>query len=235
MDAMDANEHTSLLHHQRNSVLGRHARVASDADSESSHARGIDAPGEAVTVADVSSTKVPVSKYLVDISDLRFWTIFLCIFLNWFVACFDTTLMASSHPVISTYFHASKEASWLSTSFMLTSSAFSPMFARISDTFGRKRPLLFGMATFGLGTAWCALAPTLGQFVAARAVCGLGAGATVSQGLILMSDLLPLARRGVYVSLLNLAYCVGSCLGAALGGYLAEHVGWRWVRLLVTA
>jgi predicted MFS family arabinose efflux permease len=62
----------------------------------------------------------------------------------------------------------------------------------------------------------------------ARAVCGLGAGGAMSLGQIINSDLVPLERRASYMALLNLAYGTGSSLGAALGGFLADALGWRW-------
>jgi MFS family permease len=99
---------------------------------------------------------------------------------------------------------------------------------RISDTFGRKGPFLFSLLAFGLGTTWCALAPSIVHFIMARAVCGLGAGGAMSLGQIINSDLVPLERRSSYLALLNLAYGTGSSLGAALGGFLADVLGWRW-------
>jgi MFS family permease len=167
-------------------------------------------------------------KFLYGISDSQFWACFTGIVLAYFVACFDSTLMASSHPVITSYFDASNAASWLSTSFLLTSTAFQPMFGRISDTFGRKIPFLFSLIAFLLGTLCCAIAQTIVQFIVARAVCGLGAGGALAMGSIIMSDLVPLETRGSYLAFLNLSYGVGSSLGAALGGFLAETFGWRW-------
>jgi MFS family permease len=167
-------------------------------------------------------------KFLYGVTDSQFWACFTGITLAYFVACFDSTLMASSHPVITSYFDASNSASWLSTSFLLTSTAFQPMFGRISDTFGRKIPFMFSLVSFLLGTLWCALAQSIIQFILARAVCGLGAGGALAMGSIIMSDLVPLETRGGYLAFLNLSYGVGSSLGAALGGFLAETLGWRW-------
>jgi MFS family permease len=167
-------------------------------------------------------------KFLYGVTDSQFWACFTGITLAYFVACFDSTLMASSHPVITSYFDASNSASWLSTSFLLTSTAFQPMFGRISDTFGRKIPFLFSLVSFLLGTLWCALAQSIMQFILARAICGLGAGGALAMGSIIMSDLVPLETRGGYLAFLNLSYGVGSSLGAALGGFLAETLGWRW-------
>lgn len=84
--------------------------------------------------------------------------------------------MASSHPVITSYFNASNAASWLSTVFLLTSTAFQPLFGRVSDTFGRKPCFVFGLALFAMTTVWCATAQSIGSFIAARAACGIGAG-----------------------------------------------------------
>jgi len=86
------------------------------------------------------------------------------------------TILASSHPVITSHFNSSNSASWLSTAFLLTSTAFQPLFGRLSDTMGRKPPYTFTLIIFLLATVWCALAQSMQEFILARALCGLGAG-----------------------------------------------------------
>ncbi|KAI9732346.1 MAG: hypothetical protein M1834_001553 [Cirrosporium novae-zelandiae] len=167
------------------------------------------------------------SRYI-GIGVFKFWTIFICVLLGYFIACFDSTLMASSHPVITSYFHASNSASWLSTAFLLTSTAFQPLFGRVSDTVGRRPIYLFVLIIFSLTTSWCALAQSIGSFIAARAISGLGAGGTMSLGMIIISDLVPIEDRGIYQSYLNLAFGTGSVSGAAFGGFLCDQLGWRW-------
>lgn len=162
------------------------------------------------------------------ISVRTFWLIFGGILANTFISCFDSTIMASSHPVITSYFKSSNSASWLSTSFLLTSTAFQPLYGRLSDTMGRKLPYLFGMALFVGGTLWCALAQSMTSFILARAVCGLGAGGMLTMGSIITSDMVPIEIRGIYQSYLNILFGLGSALGAASGGAMADHLGWRW-------
>lgn len=114
------------------------------------------------------------------------------------IAMFDSTLMASSHPVITSYFNASNSASWLSTAFLLTSTSLQPLFGRVSDTIGRRPLYLAGLVFLAATTGWCALAQSIGSFIAARAFCGLGAGGVLAMGNIMTNDLVSIEVRGTY-------------------------------------
>ncbi|KAK1256250.1 hypothetical protein MKX07_008509 [Trichoderma sp. CBMAI-0711] len=157
----------------------------------------------------------------------RFRLIFGQILTAQFLASFDGTLLASSHPVITSHFAAANAASWLSTAFLLTTTASQPLLGRLSDAVGRKPLFVASLLVFAAATAWCALAGSIGSFVAARAVCGLGAGGAMTLGAILTSDLVPIERRGNYQSYVNVTFGAGSALGAALGGAMADTLGWR--------
>lgn len=162
-----------------------------------------------------------------DIDGEHFRPLFACILLAYILCTFDSTLMASSHPSITSYFHSSNAASWLSTVFYLSSTVSLPVFGRISDTLGRRPVYLFSMALFGVTTAWCGLAQSMGSFIAARAACGLGAGGVLALSNILLSDVIKIEYRGIYQSYLNMAYSLGNGLGAAGGGLLCDYLGWR--------
>lgn len=166
--------------------------------------------------------------FLIDTDRRRFWIVFGSIMMTHFIACFDGTIMASSHPVITSYFRSSNSASWLSTAFLLTSTAFQPVVGRLSDTVGRKPPYLAAVVIFAFATLWCALAQSMTSFILARALCGLGAGGCLGMGSIIISDLVPIERRGSYQSYVNVVYGLASASGAALGGLMADSLGWRW-------
>lgn len=166
--------------------------------------------------------------FIIDTDPSRFWRIFMGILMTYFIACFDGTIMASSHPVVASYFHAANSASWMSTAFLLTSLAFQPMLGRLSDSLGRKMPTLVAMAIFALGNLWCALATSVTGFILARAVCGAGAGGMMSLATMIVSDIVDIERRGTYQGILNIMYGVSSAAGAALGGIMADKLGWRW-------
>ncbi|KAF2747843.1 MFS general substrate transporter [Sporormia fimetaria CBS 119925] len=164
---------------------------------------------------------------LAGLSRTRFRFVLGGILLGYFVAMFDSTLMASSHPVITSYFNASNSASWLSTAFLLTSTSLQPLFGRMSDTVGRRPLYLFGLLFLGVTTAWCALAQSIGSFIAARAFCGFGAAGVLAMGNIMCNDLVSIEVRGTYQAYINLFYGGGSAAGAAFGGFLCDTIGWR--------
>jgi hypothetical protein len=117
------------------SLATRHQQPAAPFDSTLQKTQSRASVGEDTPVpfAQESVERAAAKKpplYLHGVSKGRFWACFLGILLTWFVATFDSTLMASSHPVITSYFDASYAASWLSTSFLLTSTAFQPMFGK---------------------------------------------------------------------------------------------------------
>lgn len=184
--------------------------------------------GRATSPGDLSDLiRFQANGKLEGIETWRFNCVIAGILLGYFVAMFDSTLMASSHPVITSYFHASNSASWLSTAFLLTSTSLQPFMGRLSDTFGRRPLYLGGLVFLTVTTAWCALAQTIGSFIAARAFCGIGAAGVLSMGNIMTNDLVSIEIRGTYQAYINLFYGGGSACGAAFGGFLCDKLGWR--------
>ncbi|KAI0878905.1 major facilitator superfamily domain-containing protein [Hypoxylon argillaceum] len=178
--------------------------------------------------SDSDSDDQAASTFLVNAQPGRFRVVFAGIMLSYFLALFDGTILATSHPVITSHFGASNAASWLTTAFMLTSTATQPLVGRLSDAVGRRRLYLAAVAVFAGATAGCALAPSIGAFIAARAVCGLGAGGMMTLGSITVSDCVPIEQRGTYQSVINVVYGLAAASGAAFGGLLADSLGWRW-------
>lgn len=139
-----------------------------------------------------STMKASAARPRTELSRGRFWVLFSQILATQFLCYFDTTIMVSSHPVISSYFGVAHSASWLSTAFMVMSTVSQPFLGRLSDACGRKPLFLGTLVIFVLATLWCALANSIESLIAARAVCGIGAGGTMLMGSIMMSDMIPI-------------------------------------------
>lgn len=144
------------------------------------------------------------------------------------MAFFDQALIHSIHPVITSTFKSSNSACWLETAFLLTSTAFQPVSARLSDAIGRRPLHLFSLTVFAVAATWCAAGQDIGSFIAARALCGIGAGGVLAMGPIMTNDLVPISIRGTFQSYINLSVGLGAACGTAFGGLLCDFLGWRW-------
>lgn len=132
-------------------------------------------------------------EFMSDTHPQRFWICFSIILANLFIAAADGTIMASSHPVITSHFQAANSATWLSTSFLLTSTTFQPLLGRLSDAIGRKPLFILCSFIFLVSIIWCALAQSIQSLIAARALSGLGCGGSTMIGAILTSDLVSIS------------------------------------------
>lgn len=160
-----------------------------------------------------------------------FW-IELAIFANVFLYGFDGTITAATYAVISSDFNAANTASWLTTSYLVTSTAFQPLYGRFSDIFGRRICFFVSTVTFAAGCLGCGLAQDVVTVNVMRALTGFGGGGLMTMATIINSDMIPFRRRGMYQALQNTIWGFGMISGASFGGAIADAIGWRWAFFL---
>ncbi|KAM0433399.1 hypothetical protein ACHAPT_004277 [Fusarium lateritium] len=151
----------------------------------------------------------------------------LAILTNVFLAGFDGTVTASTYSLISSEMQYSNLASWITTAYLLTSTAAQPLYGRFSDIFGRRVCLLFATALFGMGCLGCAVSQDMISLIAMRALAGLGGGGLMTMTTIINTDLIPDRQRGMYQAVQNILHGTGAICGATLGGVISDAVGWR--------
>ncbi|KAL4820483.1 major facilitator superfamily domain-containing protein [Aspergillus spinulosporus] len=156
----------------------------------------------------------------------------VAIFANVFLSGFDGTITASTYALISSEFKAANTSSWLTTSYLITSTAFQPLYGRFSDIFGRRACFFTSTITFLLGCLGCAVARDVVFLNLMRALTGVGGGGLMTMATIINSDMIPFQRRGMYQAAQNVLHGFGSICGASLGGSIANTIGWRWCFLL---
>ncbi|KAJ8103934.1 major facilitator superfamily domain-containing protein [Lipomyces tetrasporus] len=188
---------------------------------------------DSVNGSDYDTSKMP-SDYISPLSPnwrptLRLRMIQLVTCTNVFLMGWDSSCTASTYALIGSEFHAANNVSWISTSYLITSTAFQPLYGRFSDIVGRRICFLFAINIFFFGTLACSMANSLFTLNIARAVTGIGGGGLVTLGTIILSDMVPFRLRGIYQSAINFCWGFGSITGASTAGAIADAFGWRFV------
>ena len=106
----------------------------------------------------------------------------IALFANVFLYAFDSTITAATYAVISSDFDAANSASWLTTSYLVTCTAFQPLYGRFSDIFGRRICFFVATVTFAVGCLGCGLANNVVLLDLMRALTGFGGGGLMTMG-----------------------------------------------------
>jgi EmrB/QacA subfamily drug resistance transporter len=149
--------------------------------------------------------------------------------LGMFLAALDQTIVATALPRIASDLHGVEHLSWVVSGYLLTSTAATPIYGKLSDLYGRKIMLQIAIVVFLLTSALCALAATMGQLIAFRALQGLGGGGLMAMAHATIADVISPRERGRYQAYFASTFAVASVVGPVLGGVFADHLTWRWV------
>jgi EmrB/QacA subfamily drug resistance transporter len=124
---------------------------------------------------------------------------------------------------------------WATTSFLLTTTLAMPVFAKLSDLYGRKWLYLSSGAIFVFSLLMCGAAGTLpilldgmNQLIVGCGLLGIGNGAIIAITFTLVADLFPPSERGRYQGLLAAVNGLAFTVGPSLGGWITDHLSWRW-------
>ncbi|KAI8597127.1 major facilitator superfamily domain-containing protein [Dissophora ornata] len=148
----------------------------------------------------------------------------LCVFL----ASLDQIIVSTSIPAIALEYNALSDISWLGTAYLMTSTAFQPLYGKVSDIFGRKSTILFANFMFLLGSAISGWATSMTMLIIGRGVAGVGAGGLMAMVFIILSDMLDMRERGKYIGFVSGIFSFSAVIGPLLGGTFADHLTWRW-------
>ncbi|MEP7158599.1 MAG: MDR family MFS transporter [Chloroflexota bacterium] len=155
--------------------------------------------------------------------------ILIGILLALFLSALDQTIVGTAMPRILTDLHGIDLYTWVVTIYLLTSTITGPIYGKLSDQFGRKRLLMFGIFLFLVGSALSGLSQDMIQLIVFRGIQGLGAGAIFPIALAVIGDLFTPRERGRYQGLFGAVFGVSALIGPALGGFLTDQISWHWV------
>ena len=128
--------------------------------------------------------EVPVTR-----STIRLVAIIGALYLSLFLAALDATIVSTAIPTISAHFHSASGYTWIGGAYLLSNAATGPIWAKLSDIWGRKPIVLAAIAVFFVSSIVCATSISMAMLIAGRAVQGAAGGGLILLANICVSDL----------------------------------------------
>ena len=151
------------------------------------------------------------------------------------LAAIDQTIVGTAEPRIVAALSGFDRYPWVATLYLLTSTVAVPIFASLSDRFGRKPFFMSGVILFVIASALCGAAGNLpflpfdgmGQLIAFRGLQGLGGGIITGVLFTIVGDIFSPQERGKYQGMFAAIFGLASIFGPTLGGWITDHWSWR--------
>lgn len=163
------------------------------------------------------------------------WPVFAVCAIAAYITTLDLSIVNVAFPEILRTFDASNaDVSWVVTIYNICFGSLLVVAGKTADQLGRKRLFTIGLAVFLVGSALCAVAPTLGTLIAGRAVQGVGGALLTPASLGLLLAAFPPERRTQVVAMWGGIGALGVASGPSLGALLITATDWRaafWVNI----
>ncbi|SAL21480.1 EmrB/QacA family drug resistance transporter [Caballeronia sordidicola] len=155
--------------------------------------------------------------------------LFTALLLVMLLGALDQTIVSTALPTIVGELGGLESLSWVVTSYLLSSTIVVPLYGKFGDLFGRKIVIQASILIFLAGSILCGMAQDMTQLIVLRALQGLGGGGLMVVTMAAIADVIPPAERGRYQGLFGGVFGVATVIGPLLGGFIVEHLSWRWI------
>ncbi len=147
-----------------------------------------------------------------------------------FMAVLDTTIVNVSVSTIAGGLAVSpNEGTWAITSYSVAEAITVPLTGWLAQRFGTVRTFVVCIVMFGLFSALCGLAPSLGVLVAFRVLQGLSGGPLMPLSQALLMNIFPPDRRNQALGLWSMTTVTAPIIGPILGGWINDNIAWPWI------
>ena len=158
------------------------------------------------------------------------WAIALTVTLATFMEVLDTSIANVALPHIAGSLGASQEeATWVLTSYLVSSAVVLPISGWLSNRFGRKRFYMTCVALFTVSSVLCGFAPSLPVLIGCRILQGAGGGGLAPSEQAILADTFSIEKRGQAFALYGMAVVVAPAIGPTLGGWITDNYNWHWI------
>jgi len=124
------------------------------------------------------------------------------------------------------------EIGWVTTGYIISNVIILPLTGWLADLFGRKRFFAWSIALFTVASIFCGLSSNLWMLVFWRIIQGIGGGALMATGQVILLDAFPEEQKGVATAIYGMGVMIGPLLGPVLGGYLIDNYAWPAIFLV---
>jgi EmrB/QacA subfamily drug resistance transporter len=121
---------------------------------------------------------------------------------------------------------------WVVNGYLLTLGSLILIGGSLGDLFGERRVFALGVGGFGIASALCAAAPSIGVLVGARALQGIAGALLVPSSLAVIVNTFPASERGPAIGSWTAWGAIAGVLGPLAGGELLAVASWRWIFLM---
>lgn len=151
------------------------------------------------------------------------------IMLAMFMAAVEATIVSTAMPAIAADLGGFSLYSWVFSSYLLMNAVTVLIYGKLSDLFGRKPILIFGIVVFLIGSILCGMAGSIEMLIVFRFIQGFGAGAVMPIASTIVGDMYTKEERAKIQGYLSSVWGISAILGPAIGGLLVQYVSWRFV------
>ncbi|WP_051165672.1 MFS transporter [Amycolatopsis orientalis] len=146
------------------------------------------------------------------------------------VALLSSTIVSNALPTILADLHGSQsEYTWVVTATLLTSTATTPIWGKLSDLFSKKLLYQIAIVVFTAGSALGGIAQSMPELIAYRAVQGIGLGGLQALIQVVIAAMIAPRDRGRYTGYTGAVFAVATVSGPLIGGLIVDSpLGWRW-------
>jgi EmrB/QacA subfamily drug resistance transporter len=151
------------------------------------------------------------------------------VMLAMFMGAIEATIVSTAMPAIVADLGGFTLYSWVFSAYLLMNAVTVLIYGKLSDLFGRKPVLFFGIILFLIGSILCGFATSMKSLIIFRLIQGFGAGAVTPIATTIVGDIYTTEERAKVQGYLASVWGISAVTGPAVGGLLVQYVSWKYV------